>query len=226
MSHMFRTDLGKFGENLSLWECPFSYCNCCNVPKVDFSPSKPWSWVCPPGHHGVLRQARAVRSAHCKVCMALIPDVSPGHIETPSRPNLGLSPRLKSSLCRGRGGTCRPTSEANPSTMYRVTASGFAEPGVAEVKENSLDQDRPQLLRHIPDSCWEMAKNSAAVIYWRPSGATCWAIWRPRRPSSPSSSVIINTHSSPQMATFGFGAYQHKLQWKTRGVNWNGKLSF
>lgn len=94
--------------------------------------------------------------------MALVPAVSPGHVD-PSHsssagpslsllPNLALSPRLRRSPCRGRGGTCRPSSEVNPPTMCKVTASGFAEPGVAEMKKNNLDQDHTQLLGHIPDS--------------------------------------------------------------------------
>ena len=56
-------------------------------------------------------------------------------------------------------------SEANPSTTYKATASGFAEPRVAAVKENNLDQDHLQLLRHVADSYRESAKNSAPVIY-------------------------------------------------------------
>jgi len=93
--------------------------------------------------------------------MAVLPSGSPGHID----PILGLSPRLRRSPRRGRGGTCSATSEANSSNTCKTTASDFAEPGLAEVKNNNLDQDRPQLLRYIPESYCELAKNSPAGIY-------------------------------------------------------------
>lgn len=64
------------------------------------------------GCRGIIRRAMVVCSTLQELCTALIPGMSPGHSD-PSHslsvvlPNLGWTPRLMKSLCRGRGRTWR-----------------------------------------------------------------------------------------------------------------------